>query len=90
MGDPNINAWKLSIKVIGIIIPTAITTPGIEYPIEKIFNENLVYKLLVDLFTYDAYIEIKTIITEERAAIVTVFIMIFKNSSLNKCGNYSV
>ena len=85
MGDPNIDAWKLSIKVIGIIIPTAITTPGIEYPIEKIFNENLVYKLLVDLFTYDAYIEIKTIITEERAAIVTVFIMIFKNSSLNKC-----
>ena len=84
MGDPNINAWKLSIKVIGIIIPTAITTPGIEYPIEKIFSENLVYKLFVDLFTYDAYIEIKTIIIEERAAIVTVFIIIFKNSSLNK------
>ena len=85
MGDPNIDAWKLSIKVIGIIIPTAITTPGIEYPIEKTFSENLVYKLFVDLLTYDAYIEIKTIITEERAAIVTVFIMIFKNSSLNKC-----
>ena len=85
MGDPNIVAWRASIKVIGIITPTAITTPGIEYPIEKTFNENLVYKLLVDLFTYDAYIEIKTIITEERAAIVTVFIMIFKNSSLNKC-----
>ena len=84
MGDPNIDAWRLSIKVIGIIIPTAITTPGIEYPIEKIFSENLVYKLFVDLFTYDAYIEIKTIITEERAAIVTVFIIIFKNSSSNK------
>ena len=84
MGDPNIDAWKLSIKVIGIIIPTAITTPGIEYPIEKIFSENLVYKLFVDLFTYDAYIEIKTIIIEERAAIVTVFIIIFKNSSSNK------
>ena len=31
----------MSIKVIGIIIPTAITTPGIEYPIEKTW-ENFV------------------------------------------------
>ena len=72
----------MSIKVIGIIIPTAITTPGIEYPIEKTFSENLVYKLFVDLFTYDAYIEIKTIITEERDAIATVFIIIFKKRLL--------
>ena len=80
MGEPNILAWRSSIKVIGIIIPTAITTPGIEYPIENIFSENLVYILSVDLFTYDAYIEIKTIITDAKDPIVIVFIIISKNS----------
>ena len=80
MGDPNITAWRASIKVIGIIIPTAITTPGIEYPIVNILSENFVYILLVDLFTYDAYIEIKTISTDAKDPIIIVFIIISKNS----------
>ena len=39
--------------VSGMIMPTAITTPGIEYPKVNIFKEDLIYKLSVDRLMYE-------------------------------------